>query len=155
MKLTDYLTEENIKIGINATGKKEIISELLSVAVFANPNLNEKEAMQGLLKREDIGSTGIGNGVAIPHAGIKSCTKITPVLGLTKEGRDFESLDGKPVKTFFLILYPENQIKIQLKFLARVSRLLRDKDLKSFIEECSSPDEVIKVLNNYETKHFS
>jgi len=155
MKLTDYITIKNIRIGIKNEGKTAIIEELLGIAASLSPDLDIDAALKGLLHRENIGSTGIGKGVAIPHAGIKNCTRILPVIGISKNGLDYNSLDGNPVRIFFLILYPEQQIKMQLKFLARVSRLLRNGNLRDSLLQCSSPEDVMDVLNKYESEHFT
>lgn len=155
MKLTDYLTSKNIKIGIKGRAKEEIIEELITVAESVSPGLNREEAVRGLMKRESIGSTGVGRGVAIPHTGVKNCSKILPVIALAEEGVNYESLDGDPVKLFFMILYPENQIQMQLKFLARVSRLLRNEELRNSLMDCRSPEEILGVLTAYESEHFS
>ena len=155
MKLTDHLTIKNIKIGIDAEGKSGIIKDLLKTASRVSPDLDIDEALKGILRREEIGSTGIGRGVAIPHAGLKNCRKILPILAISKTGLEYDSLDGKPVRIFFLILYPEDQINTQLKFLARVSRLLRNEDLRVSLEKCSTPDDVMGILGKYESEHFS
>jgi mannitol/fructose-specific phosphotransferase system IIA component (Ntr-type) len=155
MKLTDYLTSKNIKIGIKGRDKEEIIEELIGIAESVAPGLNRGEAVGGLMKRESIGSTGVGKGVAIPHTGVKNCSKILPVIALAEEGVNYESLDGDPVRLFFMILYPENQIRMQLKFLARVSRLLRNEELRNSLLECSTPEEMMDVLTAYELEHFS
>ncbi len=155
MKLTDYMTAKNIRIGIKSEEKTGIIEDLLEVAVSISPDLDVDRALKGLLHRESIGSTGIGKGVAIPHAGIKNCTRILPVIGISKDGLNYNSLDGDPVRIFFLILYPEQQIKMQLKFLARVSRLLRNENLRNSLLKCSSPEDAINVLNQYESEHFT
>lgn len=155
MKLIDYLTAKNIKIGLEGDNKKAIINELLDIAGSVSPVLDREKALKGLLKRESIGSTGIGGGVAIPHAGIDNCSRILPVLALSREGLDFSSLDGEPVRIFFLILYPDQQIKMQLKFLARVSRLLRNCDLRESLLQSSSPEEAMNVLSKYESEHFT
>ena len=155
MKLTDYMTAKNIRIGIKSEEKTGIIEDLLEVAVSVSPDLDVERALKGLLHRESIGSTGIGKGVAIPHAGIKNCTRILPVIGISKDGLNYNSLDGDPVRIFFMILYPEQQIKIQLKFLARVSRLLRNENLRNSLLKCSSPEDAMNVLNQYESEHFT
>lgn len=155
MKLIDYLTAENIKIGLEGDNKKAIINELLDIAASVSPGLNRERALQGILKRESIGSTGIGGGVAIPHAGIENCSRILPIIALSREGLDFNSLDGEPVRIFFLILYPDQQIKMQLKFLARVSRLLRNCSLRESLLKCSTSEEAMDVLSQYESEHFT
>lgn len=155
MKLTDYLTIKNIKIGLLGREKEEIIGELLDIAESVSPGLNRAEALEGLRKREKVGSTGVGKGVAIPHTGIKNCSRILPVIALSEHGLDYESIDGKPVRLFFLIIYPENQIKMQLKFLARVSRLLRNDSLRESLMASSSSEEIMDILIKYESEHFT
>ena len=155
MKLTDYLTIKNIRVGLSGRNKEEIIEELLDIAEAVSPGLNRAEALIGLQKREKVGSTAVGKGVAIPHTGIKDCSKILPVIALSEEGLICESLDGKPVRLFFLIIYPENQIKMQLKFLARVSRLLRNDCLRESLIDSSSPEEIMNILIKYESEHFT
>ncbi len=155
MKLTDYLTTKNIKIGLSGRKKEDIIEYLLDIAESVSPKLNRVEALEGLMRREKVGSTGVGKGVAIPHAGIKSCSRILPVIALSEEGLNYESLDGDPVRLFFMIIYPENQIKMQLKFLARVSRLLRNDSLRQSLMESSSPEEIMDILIKYESEHFT
>ncbi len=155
MKLTDYLTEKNIRIGINGESKDEIIGELLNIVSSVSPEININEALTGLKKRERLGSTGIGGGVAIPHSGIKSCSRILPVIAIAPEGVNYSSLDGDPVRIFFLILYPEDQINMQLKFLARVSRLLRNCSLRDSLIKCTTPEDAINILIKYELEHFT
>lgn len=155
MKLTDYMTIKNIKIGLIGKEKKEIIGELLDIAESVSPGLNRAEALEGLRKREKVGSTGVGKGVAIPHTGIKNCSRILPVIALSEQGLNYESLDGKPVRLFFMIIYPENEIKMQLKFLARVSRLLRNENLRESLMASSSPEEIMDILIKYESEHFT
>jgi len=155
MKLTDYLTLKNIQIGVHAKEKTAIIRDLLKTASAVAPDLDLEEAFTGILHRENIGSTGIGKGVAIPHAGVKNCRRILPVIAISHEGLDYDSLDGKPVNIVFLILYPEDQVSTQLKFLARVSRLLRNERLRESLAKSSSAGEVIGILTQYEAEHFT
>jgi len=155
MKLTDYLTLKNIKVGLSGSKKEEIIEELLDIAESVSPGMNRTEAFEGLKKREKVGSTAVGKGVAIPHTGIKNCSRILPVIALSEEELNYESLDGKPVRLFFMIIYPENEIKLQLKFLARVSRLLRHDSLRESLMKCSSPAEIMDILIKYEAEHFT
>ena len=155
MKLTDYLTIKNIKIGLIGEKKEEIIEELLDLAESVSPGLNRAEALEGLRKREKVGSTGVGKGVAIPHTGIKNCSRILPVIAISEKGLNYESLDGEPVRLFFMIIYPEDQIKMQLKFLARVSRLMRNDDLRESLMACGSPEEIMEILIKYESEHFT
>lgn len=155
MKLTDYLTTKNIRIGLSGTEKEEIIEELLDIAESVYPGLKREEALEGLRKREKVGSTGVGKGVAIPHTGMKDCSRILPIIALSEQDLDYESLDGQPVRLFFMILYPENQIQMQLKFLARVSRLLRNDTLRESLMVCNSPEEIMDILIKYESEHFT
>jgi len=155
MKLTDFLTEKNIIIGIDGKKKDEIIGKLVEIAHSVYPEIDKDAVMNGILAREKLCSTGIGENVAIPHAGIDGCSEILPVLAVNEKGVKYDSIDGKSVKIIFMIIYPKKYIKTQLQFLARVSRLLRNDCLRESLIKSSSPKEVMRILNKYESEHFS
>ena len=154
MLITDYLKKECIKISLEGNSKEEIIKELLDVIVSNCKGINREETLSAVLKREDIESTSIGSGIAIPHARIGSCEDICACIGLLPDGMDLNSIDGKPVKIVFLILFPENKINLQLRFLARIARLLHDTKLSDALLECTNPENIISTFTDYENRHF-
>ncbi|MEN8153642.1 MAG: PTS sugar transporter subunit IIA [Acidobacteriota bacterium] len=155
MRICDYLKSECIKAELSGNTRNEILLELTGLIGKAFPEINIDEAVNGLLKREKLETTGIGKGIAIPHSGIKSCNTIVPAFGLVKKDVDFRSLDNEPVKIVFLILYPAAQVSMQLRFLARVSRILRNKELVKSLQKCNTSDEILGVFENYENRHFT
>lgn len=155
MRISDYLKKECVIVDISGNTKDDILIELTEIIGENFPDIDKDEAVRGLLNREKLETTGIGKGIAIPHAGIKSCKTIVPAFGLIKKDVKFRSLDDKPVRIVFLILYPAEQVTLQLRFLARVSRLLRNKVLIRNLLECKTSAEIIEVFVNYENRHFS
>jgi len=154
MRITDYLSKECIKIPLSKTTKKKIIEELLELILSVNPKINKEEAFHCLIEREKVETTAIGDYVAIPHARIKNLAKIYLAFGLSENGIDCNSIDGECVKLFFLILFPEEDIDAQLKFLAHISRLLKDKNLRHRLFKCKDYGKVIDAFKQYEEHHF-
>ena len=146
MKITEFLSKECIKIGLKSKSKKDVLEELVDVLVAAGKISDKKKVMQVLLEREDLGSTGIGQGVAIPHGKTDDVTNLVAAFGLTKEGCQFDTLDGDPVNIFFLLLAPYNASGIHLKSLAKISGLLKDKYFRKGLINCASADEVLTVI---------
>jgi mannitol/fructose-specific phosphotransferase system IIA component (Ntr-type) len=154
MRITDYLQKECIKVILEGNTKEEIILELLDLIIQNHPEIDEKDARKGLLERENLESTAIGDGIAIPHTKIEKGQDIFAALGLLHKDVKFNSLDNEPVKLVFLILYPKAKINLQLRFLARVSRLLQHSNLQVSLFECKTLDDVLDTFRHYEDKHF-
>jgi PTS system nitrogen regulatory IIA component len=150
MKITDFLSKDCIKIGLKSKGKKEVLEELVDILVESGKVKDKKKVMQVLLEREELGSTGIGQGVAIPHGKVDSVDSLVISCGLSKEGVQFDTLDGEPVLIFFLLLAPPNASGIHLKALAKISGLLKDKYFRKALINCQTPDEVIDVITEEE-----
>jgi len=154
MRITDYLNKECIKIPLSKTTKTEIIEELLELILSVHPEIDKEKAFYCLIEREKIETTAIGDNVAIPHARIKNLAKIYFAYGLSENGIDCNSIDGECVNLFSLILFPEEEINAQLKFLAHISRLLKDKNLRKRLLKCKDPEKVIAAFKQYEDHHF-
>lgn len=125
MNLGDLIGPEAVKPSLKAKDKKQLLAEL---AVYASniSGLQEREIFDVLLQREHLGSTGLGQGVAIPHGKMSGLTQIVGVFARLAEPVDFDSADGEPVDMVFLLLAPEGAGADHLKALARISRLLRE-----------------------------
>ncbi len=132
MNIMEFLDERAITTEVKSQSKEDVIQELVGLLVKAEC-IKEKDAsklVQILLKRESLGSTGIGQGVAIPH-GKSDCVKsLVAAFGVSRSGVNFDSLDGEPVYIFFLLVAPEDSAGPHLKALARISRLLKDKHFR-------------------------
>ncbi len=154
MLILDYLKKECISIDLKGENKEEVLKELAELQFDSYPNVDRKEAFESLFEREELLSTGIGEGIAIPHARIKSSKEISVAFGLLKKDIDFSSLDNKPVRIIFLIFFPKDEVSLQIRFLARVSRLLKHSSLHDDLFKCTSQEEVINTIKQYEKKHF-
>jgi PTS system nitrogen regulatory IIA component len=145
MKILEVLQKEAILENLVSTDKKGILEELVApVAKVAN--VSEEGLVKVLLDRERLGSTGIGGGVGIPHGKLKNLENIVLGFGLSKQGVDFESMDGKPTQVFFLLVTPENSTGLHLKMLARISRLLKDESFKERLINASSQDDILAII---------
>jgi PTS system nitrogen regulatory IIA component len=145
MKILEVLQKETILEDLVSTDKKGILEELVApVAKVAN--VSEDGLVKVLLERERLGSTGIGGGVGIPHGKLKNLENIVLGFGLSRNGVDFESMDGKPTHVFFLLVTPENSTGLHLKMLARISRLLKDESFKERLISASSQEEILSII---------
>lgn len=147
VNLLDFLPLEGIQIDLQSQNKKEILKELTTLLVNAHGIRSaQNEIYKALLEREELGSTGIGQGIAIPHGKSELVKEVVAALGISKKGIDFDALDGEPVYLFFLVVAPPNTSGLHLKVLAKISRLLRDKFFRQALREAKSPEEVLKVI---------
>lgn len=145
MKILEVLQKETILEDLVSTDKKGILEELVApIAKVAN--VSEDGLVKVLLERERLGSTGIGGGVGIPHGKLKNLENIVLGFGLSRNGVDFESMDGKPTHVFFLLVTPENSTGLHLKMLARISRLLKDESFKERLISASSQEEILSII---------
>jgi len=125
MPLTDVLTPNAILPAMKAVSKKQLLQELSSFAAELS-GISERDVFDALLQRERLGSTGIGNGIAIPHGKLPKIGRLFGVFARLEKPVDFESLDGEPVDLVFLLLAPEGAGADHLKALSRIARALRD-----------------------------
>ena len=154
MLISDFLNKDCIRVNMQCSEKEEVLKQLAELQFSIHPEIDREETMASLFERENLLSTGIGEGIAIPHARIESCTDILVSFGLLGSKVNFESLDDKPVRIVLLILFPKDKVNLQLRFLARVSRVLHDTSLLEKILACSSPEEVVDTFRQYEELHF-
>ncbi|NLW81702.1 MAG: PTS sugar transporter subunit IIA [Desulfovibrionales bacterium] len=126
MRLADYLDKDLIISDLSARTKSEVLAELVSVLAVKYPDLDLRHVTEILMDREKLGTTGIGNGVAIPHGKMDSIKNVLIIVGRSHQGVDFASLDHRPANIFFTVLAPSSVVGLHLKLLASVSRLLKD-----------------------------
>lgn len=151
MHLKEILKREAVCTDLRAADKKGILSELAALAHHTYPNLAASLVLDVLLEREKLGSTGVGNGVAIPHGKIKGLETIVALFGRSKKGIDFQSHDHKPAELFFVLLAPENVVGYHLQALARLSRLLKDSLVRHRLMDAKD-DVIYDVLINEDEK---
>ncbi|HEX16646.1 MAG TPA: PTS sugar transporter subunit IIA [Deltaproteobacteria bacterium] len=126
MKIAEMLDEGSIIEELSARDKEGALRELVSLLAQGGKLKDEAKALEVLFEREKLGSTGIGEGIAIPHGKLPDLEGVICAFGRSRKGIDFEAVDGKPVHLLFLLLAPENSASEHLKALARLSRLLKD-----------------------------
>lgn len=153
MKLTDILDESSIVADLQASTKTEALELLVDAMTRNSQSLDKQEILRVLLEREELGSTGIGDGIAIPHGKSPELEHIISGFGLSKHGIDFDSLDGKPAHLFFLLVAPENSVGTHLKMLARISRMLKNVEFRNKLLEANSQHEIYQIISEEDAKH--
>lgn len=146
MKLSEILDENHIIPDLKARDKKRAIEELAEVIVHSIPSLEKDSLVKVLLERERLGSTGIGDGVAIPHGKIQGISNPVISFGRSLEGLDFESMDGQPVFLFFLLVAPESSASAHLKALARIAKILKNGSFRKILMEVSGKKEIYETI---------
>jgi len=152
MKISDILKKEHIIKELNSCDKKNVLDELSSFLEDEGEITNKESLLAALIEREKLGSTGIGENVAIPHAKISEIDKIITVFGRSKNGVEFESLDQKPVNFIFLVIAPENSTSQHLKALARISRLFKNPSLRESVLRTNEADQIYSILVDEDSK---
>jgi PTS system nitrogen regulatory IIA component len=145
MKILEVLQKEAILEDLKGTDKKSILEELVA-PISKISGVSDDLLVKVLLDRERLGSTGIGSGVGIPHGKLKDLETLLLGFGLSRNGVDFESMDGKPAHIFFLLLTPENSTGLHLKLLARISRLLKNESFREKLLNAADRDEIFNVI---------
>ena len=146
MRLSEILEEDNIVLDLKAANKKKVIEELAEVIASSNPFLDKDSLVRVLLERERLGSTGIGDGVAIPHGKFQGVDEPIISFGRSLKGLDFESMDGEPVFLFFLLVAPESSASMHLKALARIAKILKNGTLRKRLMEVSTRKEIYETI---------
>ncbi|MCX5703384.1 MAG: PTS sugar transporter subunit IIA [Candidatus Omnitrophica bacterium] len=154
MQITDFLSKKAIVIDIKSTKKEDIMKELVDALINAGEieKRDRNKLINALMERESLGSTAIGQGIAIPHAKSDCVNKLVAAFGLSKKGVDFDSLDGELAYIFFLLIAPQDSAGPHLKALARISRLLKDKYFRDTLRACQDDKSVIKVITQEDEK---
>lgn len=148
MELIELLTEDMIKTGIESTNKREVIEELLDLMVAEHELrvIHRHQALEEIMKRETAYSTGIGCGVAMPHARLSFISEPVTAMGICRDGIDFQSIDGLPVKVVILLLTPADSHDEHLKTIANIAHLMSRKRLPSRLAGAATPNEIMEIL---------
>ena len=150
MLLTDLLTIERIKIPLQGRTKDDILRELVAVLGERDGVNDSDDVLRAVREREAVLSTGIGNGVAIPHGKSPVVSSLIMAAGVTTGPVEFDSLDGEPVRLFFLLVGPETAAGPHIKALSRISRLVRRDDARMRLIEAKSAEEFFRALQEAE-----
>jgi len=151
--IKNLLQDDLILEEMTATDKPGVIREFARLLMSQGRIINEDEIIRALVDRESLGSTGIGGGVAIPHGKLKSISEMIVAFGRSHRGVDFQALDGKPVYLFFLLLTPHDMPGEQLKTLARISRILKNKKLRESLRHASFRQELQRLICEEDSKY--
>ena len=149
-KIADYINVDTISLDLKSKNKNAVIKELYEGIKNKETMKNEELGLSDIYTREAIGSTGIGKGVAIPHAKTESAKELTVAFGVSREGIDFNSLDEEDVHLFFVFASPNKDSHIYLKVLARISRLIREEDFREALFNCKTAKEIIECIKEKE-----
>lgn len=148
MQLSDYLDQDLFVHDLKGQDKSTVLLEMLGTFQDKSPDLDLKKAHSILLERENLGSTGIGNGVAIPHGKMEELKHIVVIVGRSEQGVDFAALDTKLCHIFFLVLAPEDVAGLHLRILAQISRLLKDPDFRRAFVDAEDPQAFRELLES-------
>lgn len=150
MRLSGLLTEETIAVSLQHTEKQGVIQELLDLAMKTGKISDRSVAFQAVLDRENLMSTGLERGVAVPHAKTKVADDLVMALGISREGLDFQSADGNPSHLFFFLLAPEAAAGPNVKVLAQIARLTSDAEFCESLKNAESAREVLDIIKDAE-----
>ena len=146
MKILDILAVDSIVPELKGKTKKLVLEELIDAAKQNKSDIDSDRLMKVLLERERLGSTGIGDGIAIPHGKLKDIGNLVLSFGRSIEGIDFESMDGKPVHLFFLLVAPEACAGIHLRALAKIARLLKNGTVRKRLAKVDSREDIFSII---------
>ncbi len=151
VKITDYMSKEMVCLDLEGTTKNQVLKELVAI-IGKSPNIaDEEKCYEALIKREKVGSTGIGKSVAIPHAKTEYAETLTIGFGISKKGIEFDSLDSEKAKIFFVFASPVKDSQTYLKILARISRLIRNKEFRDALLGADTPEKIIELIDREES----
>ncbi len=153
MNITEILAPDMILPDIRANSKNGVLEELAAPICAKYRQIKLNELVEVLVQRERLGSTAIGDGIAIPHGKIGGIPRIVGVFGRSLKGVDFESLDGKPTHLFFLLVAPEESTSLHLKALARVSRLLKSATFREQLMKATDSAELYRLLKEEDARY--
>ena len=146
MKISELLNPQAIVAELNSRDKNRVLAELTEALVACEPTLKRDDVIEVLQEREKLGSTGIGDGVAIPHGKLGGIPQLMLVFGRSRQGVDFESMDGQPAHLFFLLVAPEESVGVHLKTLARISKLLKDATVRQKLLNAADRKAIYQVI---------
>lgn len=147
IKLSGLLKEKFINLELKGKNKKQVIAELVELIANSKKVKDKKALFKTIINREKLGSTGIGGGVAIPHAKCKGVKDFVLVFARKNEGIDFEALDGEVTFLFFALASPEKEVGGHLKILSEISRLVKDKFIVEQLKKAADKKKILKIVS--------
>ncbi len=147
MKLSEIMSEKSIFLGLKSNSKRQLLQDMASKAAEIT-GINERTIFDTVLERENLGSTGFGEGTALPHGRFEGLDKVYGFFAKLSSPVDFEAIDGKPVDLVFMLLSPEDNGADHLTALAQASRLLKDENIRSKLRQMNSSQEIKALIYN-------
>ena len=147
MKIMDILVKDAVILNLGVRTKRDVLREMAAALAKVEPQIEADRLLEVLLEREALQSTGIGEGVAIPHGKLPGLDRLVASFARSPEGVEFESIDGQPTYHFFLLVVPEHSGGQYLKALARISRFFRDAAFRQRLSDAESLQEVIRAID--------
>lgn len=154
MKLVEMLSLDVIEPDLKSTDKEGVLAELVNLLFKAGKIKDKDKILEDVKKREELMSTGIGHGVAIPHAKSEGVKTLIAAFGRSKKGIDFKSLDGELVYLFFILISPEEVTGPHIKALAKISRLLKHHYVREMLKSADSAEKILDLISQEEAKHL-
>lgn len=157
MKFSDFIKTGAIRAELASESKQAVIEELVQSLQDAGEIDGDQrdDIIAAIMKREELGSTGIGRGVAVPHTKHPSVQKLVGTVGVSTTGVDFDSLDGEPVQLFFLLISPPERPGDHLRALENISRQLRDETFCRFLKQSKNPEDIQQLLQEADDNQFA
>ena len=152
MKIMDILARDAVILDLGVRAKRDVLAEMAHALAKVEPLIEADRLLEVLLEREALQSTGIGEGVAIPHGKMVGLDRLVASFARSLEGVDFDSIDGQPTHHFFLLVVPEHSGGQYLKALARISRFFRDPAFRQRLAEVESLEDVIRAIEEEDAK---
>jgi PTS system nitrogen regulatory IIA component len=146
MIISDIISLDRTECAVDCQSKKRIFEVISELAVKSNPNLDSSNVLMAMLTRERMGSTGIGNGIAIPHGRIDGIEDIIAIIVTSEQPIQFDAIDDKPVDIFFALLVPTEQTQEHLETLSSIARKLSDKEIVKVLRAATNRNEIIAAL---------
>ena len=152
MKIMDILVDDAVVLDLGVQTKHEVLAEMAGALAKVEPQIETDRLLEVLLEREALQSTGIGEGVAIPHGKMAGLYRPVASFARSSEGVDFDSIDGQPTHHFFLLVVPEHSGGQYLKALARISRFFRDAAFRQQLTDAEKREDIIRAIAEEDTK---
>jgi fructose-specific phosphotransferase system IIA component len=154
MRLSELLNPNSIRVRLQARTKREALVELVELLESGHGFQSQGEILDRVVRREEMMTTGIGNGIAIPHGKARAVERMAAACAIAPEGLDFEAEDGQPAYLFVLFVSPENAATQHVRALANISRLFKEETVRKSLREARSPEEFLAILQQAESAYI-
>jgi PTS system nitrogen regulatory IIA component len=152
MKIMDILVKDAVILDVESKEKPAVLEQLAGALAAAEPGIDAGRLLEVLVERESLQSTGIGDGVAIPHGKVPGLSRLLTSFARSRDGVDFDSIDGQKTHLFFLLVVPEHSGGLHLKALARISRFFRDAAFRKALMEAETQEDVVRAIEEEDAK---